>query len=160
MRGDAMQMVTLGTLSLSGLASIAAMRQKLRATAEQLGLNSNRSARLAAAASDHAKDAMRGGPVGCSAALVGGGATQKLCVEFVAGGSGKFLRLGFDRVERLVNDGWRAYCEVEAVSDQQVADCRALMAEQGGGTQRGTARQQSGLAGRQGGGGGGHAPEV
>src|SRR5262245_24820218 len=135
MRCDAMQMVALGTLDLSGWAGIAAMRQKLRATAETIGLNSSRSARLAAAASDHAKEATRSGAVQCSAALVGNGTVQELRVEFLTeGGSDKFLQLGFDRVERLLNGevrGWRAYCEVGDVSERQIADCRALMAEQG-----------------------------
>jgi len=134
MCGDAMPMVTLGTLDLNGSAGIAAMRQKLRSTAERIGLSSSRSARLAAAASDHAKEAMRSGSVKCNAALVGSGTTQQLLVEFLAeGGSDKFLQLGFDRVERLLNGGprgWRAYCEVGDVSDRQVADCQVLMAEQ------------------------------
>lgn len=128
-------MVTLGTLSVSGAAGISAMRQKLRKLAEEIGLNASRSSRLAAAASDHVKDAMRRGTIEVRAGLVGGPAGQELCVDFLGhGGSDKFLQLGFDRVERLSDGGARgrrACCEVAPVSDEQIAACRALIAEQG-----------------------------
>jgi hypothetical protein len=56
-----MQMVTLGTLSLSGAAGVFAMRRKLLAVAQRLGMNTIHSTRLAAAASDHAKAAIEHG---------------------------------------------------------------------------------------------------
>jgi two-component system sensor histidine kinase/response regulator len=130
-----MQMVALGTLCLSGQAGIAAMRQKLRDVAERIGMNASRSARLAAAASDHAKEAMRSGIIQVGIALGGTGEGQELCVDFRSeGGSDKFLQLGFDRVERLTDGGawgWRAYCDVDHVSDEEISACRALIAEHG-----------------------------
>ena len=54
-----MQMVTLGTLSLSGEAGVLAMRRKLLAVAQRFGVSSSKATRLAAAASDHAKDVTR-----------------------------------------------------------------------------------------------------
>ncbi len=136
MRGDAMQMVMLGTLSLSGQAGIAAMRRKLLAVSERLGLNATRSARLAAAASDHAKDVMRNEALELRVALAGTGATQELCVDFIAEtGSDRFLQVGFDRVEPLRDGqfrGWRACCEVnpKALADSEIAGCQAVIAEQ------------------------------
>ena len=59
MRGDAMPMVTLGELSVTGPKAIKAMRRKLLAAAQRLGVSSIRATRLAAAASDHAKDVMQ-----------------------------------------------------------------------------------------------------
>ena len=52
-------MVTLGTLSLSGQAGVLAMRRKLLAVSQRLGFSSSKATRLAAAASDHAKDVTR-----------------------------------------------------------------------------------------------------
>ena len=51
--------MTLGTLSLSGQAGVLAMRRKLLAVAQRLGVSSCKATRLAAAASDHAKDVTR-----------------------------------------------------------------------------------------------------
>lgn len=127
----------LGTLTLSGEAGTAAVRRKLLAVAERLGLSSSRSARLAAAASDHVKDVMRKEALELRVALSGTGATQELCVDFIGEtGSAKFLQLGFDRVQSLSDGktrGWRAYCELnsDAPSDGQTEACRAVIAEQG-----------------------------
>jgi len=127
----------LGTLSLNGQAGIAAMRGKLLVVAERLGLNANRRARLAAAASDHAKDVMRKGALELRVGLAGTGATQELCVDFIAEtSSDKFLQLGFDRVQPLSDGqarGWRAHCALgsDTASDGQIEPCRAVIAEQG-----------------------------
>jgi two-component system sensor histidine kinase/response regulator len=113
------------------------MRRKLLAVAERLGLNPSRSARLAAAASDHAKDVMRKGTLEIQIALAGTGATQELCVDFISeDSSNKFLQLGFDRVELLSDGqkrGWRAFCEAaaDAAADSRIEACRVVIAEQG-----------------------------
>ena len=134
-----MQMVTLGTLSLSGAAGVFAMRRKLLAVAQRLGMNTIRSTRLAAAASDHAKAAIKHGVLELQVALSQEGATQELCVEFINSerAPDKMLELGFDRVESLV-DGrgpcWRGHClipQTVAASDGAIESCRAVMSEQG-----------------------------
>jgi two-component system sensor histidine kinase/response regulator len=138
MRGDAMQMVMLGTLSLSGGAGVVAMRRKLLAVAQRLGLSRARSGRLAAAASDHAKSMTSRGPIDVRFSLDGGDAMQELHIDFITEAplQDKFLNLGFDRVERLADGdghGWRGTCAIEpgAVIDADISHCRALIAEQG-----------------------------
>jgi PAS domain S-box-containing protein len=133
-----MQMVTLGTLSLSGEAGILAMRRKLLAVAQRLGVNSIKATRLAAAASDHAKDATRKGALDVLVGLSGSGSSQELYIDFAAPHSGDdtLLRVGFDRVEPLVDGqrrGWRAYCKIDpiAMADPTISWCQAVIAEQG-----------------------------
>jgi two-component system, sensor histidine kinase and response regulator len=134
-----MQMVTLGTLSLSGADGIVAMRRKLLAVAQRLGMNTIRSTRLAAAASDHAKAAIKRGVLELRVALNRESATQELCVEFinVERIADNALELGFDRVERLVDGkgrGWRGHClipQTAGASDGAIEFCQAVIAEQG-----------------------------
>jgi two-component system sensor histidine kinase/response regulator len=134
-----MQMVRLGTISLNGAAGVVAMRRKLLAVAERLGFGAGRSARLAAAASDHAKIVVGREALELRLALMREGATQELCADFLEASDapGKFLDLGFDRVEKLLDGegrGWRGCCmlsESKAVSDADITRCQALIAEQG-----------------------------
>ena len=84
LRGDAMQMVTLGTLSLSGEAGVLAMRRKLLVAAQRLGVSSGKATRLAAAASDHAKDVTRNAALEVLVGLSGSASAQELCVDFAA----------------------------------------------------------------------------
>jgi two-component system, sensor histidine kinase and response regulator len=129
----------LGTLSLSGSAGVVAMRRKLLAVAQLLGLSAGRSTRLAAAASDYAKAAVERGVLEVRVTLNREGAEQELCVDFLDSSPGpeKFLNLGFDRVEKLLDGGgrgWRGCCAIgghAVMSDGDVARCQALIAEQG-----------------------------
>ena len=138
MRGDAMPMVILGTLSLTGAKGIAALRRKLLAVAQHLGVNSIRATRLAAAASDHAKDVTRNASLEVSVELCGSTQAEELCVNFLTThcGTDALLRVGFDGVEPLIQgerQGWRASCRIDpiAASDPVVSWCQAAMAEQG-----------------------------
>jgi two-component system, sensor histidine kinase and response regulator len=131
-------MVTLGTLSVTGAKGIAAMRRKLLAVAQLLGVNSIRATRLASAASDHAKDVTRNGALEVGVELGGSTQAEELCVDFLTSGPSaeKSLNLGFDRVEPLTNGetrGWRAICHVAAdgASEGKISRCRTVMAEQG-----------------------------
>jgi two-component system sensor histidine kinase/response regulator len=130
-------MVTLGTLSATGPKGIKAIRSKLLAVSQRLGVNSIRATQLAAATSDHARDVMHNEGVELRVALGGAGAAPFLCVDFLTSGSGaeKYLRLGFDRVEPLTDGrvrGWRAICRVggNAASETNISQCREVMAEQ------------------------------
>ena len=132
-----MQMVTLGTLSLSGQAGVLAMRRKLLAVAQRLGVSSSKATRLAAAASDHAKDVTRNTALELLVGLNGSASAQELCFDFAAThrGTDAFLHRGFDRVEPLIEgerQGWRASCRIDpiAVSDAAISWCQAAIAEQ------------------------------
>jgi len=133
-----MQMVTLGTLSLRGEAGVLAMRHKLLVTAQRLGVSSSKATRLAAAASDHAKDVARNDALEVLVGLSGSVSAQELCVDFAAPhtGTDASLRVGFDRVEPLIDGqrrGWRAYCKIDpiAMADPAISWCQAVIAEQG-----------------------------
>ena len=78
-----MQMVTLGTLSLSGAAGVVAMRRKLFAVGQRLGLSTGHSTRLAAAASDYAKTVVERGMLELRVTLKREGAEHELCVDFL-----------------------------------------------------------------------------
>ena len=131
-----MQMVTLGALSPRSNADILAMRRKLRAVGQRLGCSSGKATRLAAAASDHAKSAIRSTSLEVLIGLSGSGAGQELCVEFVASNpEANALQAGFDRVEPLIDGrrrGWSAFCKIEpsAIGDPTIAWCQAVIAEQ------------------------------
>jgi two-component system, sensor histidine kinase and response regulator len=139
MCGDPMQIVMLGTLSLSGSAGVAAMRRKLLAVAQRLGISASRGSRLAASASDYAKTATGHGALELRIGLTGAGSEQEFCVEFLAAQRGphKFLDFGFDRVEPRIKAearGWRGFCKInqgEAASDADMVQCQAVIAEQG-----------------------------
>jgi hypothetical protein len=95
----ALQMVVLGTLQLKGTAGIGAMRRKLLAVAQHLGVSASKGAMLAA--SDHAKAAMRkDDALEMRLALAGAGA-QELCLDLLTAHpvADKFVNLAFDRVE-------------------------------------------------------------
>src|SRR5262245_3672969 len=134
-----MQMVMLGTLSLSGAAGVVAMRRKLLSVAQRLGISVDRSTRLAASVSDHAKTVIERGPFELRVALVREGAVQELCVDFLEESHAppKFLDLGFDRVEPLLDGhgrGWRGCCSIRqdtTASDADITRCQAVIAEQG-----------------------------
>ena len=128
-------MVTLGTLSLSGQAGVLAMRRKLFAVAQRLGFSSSKATRLAAAASDHAKDVTRDTALKLLVGLNGSGQELYFDFEAIHRGSGAFLHQGFDRVEPLIENarqGWRASCRIDpiAVSDSAISWCQAAIAEQ------------------------------
>ena len=133
-----MQMVTLGTLSLRGEAGVLAMRRKLLAVAQRLGVSSIKATRLAAAASDHAKAVTRNTALEMLVRLTGSASAQELCFDFVAThrGTEALSRGGFDRVEPLIEgerQGWRAYCKIDpiAMADPAISWCQAVIAEQG-----------------------------
>src|SRR5262249_50213847 len=133
-----MQMVILGTLSLSGAAGVVAMRRKLLAVAQRLGMNTIRSTRLAAAASDHAKAAIKHGALELRVGLNRESASQELWVEFhsVERSPDRVLALAFDRVEPLVDGkgrGWRGCCSIPqgAAADGVIECCQRVIAEQG-----------------------------
>src|SRR5262245_41948944 len=120
-----MQMVMLGTLSLNGAAGVVAMRRKLLAVAQLLGFSAGRATRLAASASDYAKTVVGKESLEVRVSLTRESASQELWVDFLDASetAGKFLELGFDRVEKLLDGegrGWRGCCplvEGKAVSD-------------------------------------------
>ena len=131
---DPMQMVMLGTLSLDGEASVFAMRKKLLAVAQRLGISSIKSVQLVAAASDHAKHATKSGAAEVQVSLNSADATPALCVDVLTVNSTS-VRVGFDHVEALIERqtrGWRGLCEVDlnAIADAEIAGCQAVMAEQ------------------------------
>ena len=130
-------MVTLGTLSVTGPNGIAALRRKLLAVCQHLGVNSIRATRLAAAASDHAKDVTRHAALEVRVEL-GGSPQPELCADFLTSSPSaeKYLSIGFDRVEPMTDGqarGWRTVCQVgaDAASDGKISQCRAVMADQG-----------------------------
>src|SRR5262249_13421114 len=132
MGGDAMQTVILGVLSVNGEAGILAMRRKLLAVAQRLGVSSVKSVKLVAAASDYAKKATQNDTLEVRVGL-----NSALCVDLLTANSSSdtLLRVGFDRVEALVdrqNCGWRGSCEVDvnAVGNAEIAGCQTIMAEQ------------------------------
>lgn len=133
-------MVALGKLSVSGEAGTLAMRRKLLAIAQRLGVNSQSATGLAAAASDHAKEATRNATLEVLVSLSESGAASELRVDFLAThpnpSADRFLRLGFGRVERLTDNlqcGWRACCNVDpiALTDTTASWCQTTLAEQG-----------------------------
>jgi hypothetical protein len=137
MRGDAMQMITLGTLSPRSDADVLAMRRKLRAVAQRLGLSSGKATRLAAAASDHAKGVIRSTALEVLVGLSGSDAEQELWVEFAATHleANALLQAGFDRVDPLIDTqrrGWRASCKIDpiAMGNPTISWCQAVIAEQ------------------------------
>ena len=132
-----MQMVTLGALSLRGEAGVLAMRRKLLAVAQRLGVSSIKATRLAAAASDHAKAVTRNTALEMLVRLTGSASAQELCFDFAANhrGTEALSRGGFDRVEPLIEgerQGWRAYCKIDpiAMADPVISWCQAAIAEQ------------------------------
>ncbi len=133
-----MQMVTVGTLTLSGEAGVLAMRRKLLAAAERLGLSTGKATRLAAAASDYAKEVTRKAPLEVRVLLSGSMQAEELCIDFLSThrANDAVLSLGFARVEPLIDGargGCRAYCPMGAIAmtDPAVSWCQTMIAEQG-----------------------------
>ena len=79
------------------------MRRKLLAVAQRLGITSNKATRLAAAASDHAKDVTRKAVLEVRVDLHGSNQANELCIDFLSShpGVANSLRLAFDRIESL-----------------------------------------------------------
>jgi two-component system sensor histidine kinase/response regulator len=133
-----MQMVTLGTLSLSGEAGVLAMRRKLLAVAQRLGVSSVKATQLAAAASDHAKAVIQSSALEMLFKLNGSASAQELCFDFatIHRGIETLSRGGFDRVEPLIEDerqGWRAVCNIDAndaLNPENIRSCQSVIAEQ------------------------------
>ncbi|MDX1401272.1 MAG: ATP-binding protein, partial [Kiloniellales bacterium] len=138
MCGNTVQMTEIGTLSIKGEAAVLAMRRKLFAIANLLGISPVRCVRLASAVSDHAKSLVKAGPVEIDVGLSGSGTAGELYVEVLAAqrSDSRCLGLGFERIEGVEKSdrhGWRGYCrtEVEAeLPESQLNDCRAIIAEQ------------------------------
>jgi PAS domain S-box-containing protein len=134
-----MQMVKLGELTLSGAAGVVAMRRKLLAVAQRLGIGPSRSTRLAAAASDHAKAAIERGALELCVSLKRDVSVAELLVDFADanGTPDRFLKVGFDLVEPQADGegrGWRGTCVIRdatATSDVNIEQCQTVIAEQG-----------------------------
>ena len=98
---------------------------------------SSKATRLAAAASDHAKDVTRNTGLELLVGLNGSASAKELCFDFAATHSGTdaFLQRGFDRVEPMIEGeprGWRASCRIDpiVVSDTAISWCQTAIAEQ------------------------------
>jgi two-component system, sensor histidine kinase and response regulator len=132
-----MQMVTLGTLSLSGEAGVLAMRRKLLAVAQRLGISSVKATQLAAAASDHAKAVIQTAALEMVFKLNGSASAQELCFDFATTHQGieTLSPGGFDRVEPLIEgerQGWRAVCNIDTndALPENIKSCQSVIAEQ------------------------------
>ena len=131
-----MQVVTLGTMPLNGLAGVLAMRRKLLAIAQRLGVSTIRATSLASAASDYAKDVSWNAALELVVGLNGSATAPELCFDFAAShrGADVLLLQGFDRVEPLGGErlGWKASCLIDAaaVSNAAISWCQAAIAEQ------------------------------
>jgi two-component system, sensor histidine kinase and response regulator len=133
-----MTMVMLGELSLRGEAGVLAMRRKLLAVAQSLGVSSSKSTRISAAASDYAKTVTGHDALELRIGLTGSGSEQAFCVEFLSAqrGPDKFLDLGFDRVEPVIEGGrqcLRASCKIDtntALNPENIKRCQVAIADQ------------------------------
>ena len=138
------------------------MRRKLLAVAQRLGVSSCKATRLAAAASDHAKDVTRNTALELLVGLNGSASTQELCFDFAAThrGTDASLHRGFDRVEPLIEGERRGLaCLLPNRPDCRVRCCNLLVPGRDcrakrRGAGRGVAREQSSPASGEGGGGG------
>ncbi len=138
MRGNAVQMTEIGTLSVKGEAAVLAMRRKLFGIANALSISHVRCVRLASAVSDHAKALVKAGPVEIIVGLSGSRAAEEVHVEVLSKrrSDSLFLGVGFERIEAFEKGelyGWRGYCRtgVEAeLPESKLGECRAIIAEQ------------------------------
>ena len=136
--GDPMQIAKIGSLSVKGHRAVLALRRKLFAIAETVGIGDVRCIRLASAASDHAKALAKKGAIDVNVEIDGSGLEQKLCVELLGDvqTDGRMLGLGFERVEPFVHGdrhGWRGYYRMgqQAGSrEAQLGKCREILLEQ------------------------------
>src|SRR5689334_22387369 len=107
-----MQRVSLGTLNVSGAAGVRGLRRKLLATAQRLGVNATKATKLAAASSDYAKEVIESSShLLIVVNLNGFSAEQEFCVDLLGDhpGSDHLLRIGFDRVDPLIDDRGRGW---------------------------------------------------
>ena len=97
------------------------MRRKLLAVAERLGISTGKATRLAAAASDHAKEVTRKAvsrsPSAAGRIKSGERALHRLPLD-PSWGSTQLLRLGFDRIEPLIDGAASAAGEPIARSNR------------------------------------------
>ncbi|MGD9378911.1 MAG: response regulator [Methyloceanibacter sp.] len=131
-------MTEIGSLLVKGDSAILAMRRKLFAVAQTLGVGRVRCVRLASAVSDHVKALAQDSSVHIVIALRGSGAAQELHVIAHSDKrcDKRFLRMGFERVEPFEENGhqgWQGYFRTgldSQVSASQLSQCRAIVAEQ------------------------------
>ena len=131
-------MTEIGTLSIKGERAVLAVRRKLFAIANVLGIGHVRCVRLASAVSDHAKTLVKAGPVEIEVGLAGSGAAQEIYVEVLGErrSDSRFLGVGFERIEAFEKGdrhGWRGYCRTGVgaeLPESKLNECRAIVAEQ------------------------------
>ncbi|MGA9290808.1 MAG: response regulator [Anaerobacillus sp.] len=138
MRDNTVQMTEIGTLSIKGEAAVLAMRRKLFAIANALGIGHIRSVRLASSVSDHVKALVKAGPVEIDVGLSGSGADEDLYVDVIGArrSESRLIGVGFERTdafEKGGRHGWRSYCRTGLGAerlDSKLDKCRAIIAEQ------------------------------
>jgi len=131
-------MTEIGTLSIKGKLAVLAVRRKLFAIANILGISHVRCVRLASAVSDHAKTLVKAGPVEIDVGLAGSGAAGEIYVEVLGErqSDSRFLDVGFERIEAFDKDGrhgWRGYCRTGAeaeLPESKLNECRGIFAKQ------------------------------
>ena len=133
-----MQVTKIGSLAVKGDRAVLALRRKLFAIAETVGIGDVRCVRLASAASDHAKVLAKKGAIDVNVEVDGSGREQELCVELLGDveTDGRILGLGFERVEPFVQGGrhgWRGYYRMgqqPGSREAQLGRCREILLEQ------------------------------
>ncbi len=138
MRDNTVQMTEIGTLSIKGEAAVLAMRRKLFAIANALGIGHIRAVRLASSVSDHVKALVKAGPVEIDVGLSGSGADEDLYVDVIGArrSESRLIGVGFERTdafEKGGRHGWRSYCRTGLGAerlDSKLDKCRAIIAEQ------------------------------
>jgi two-component system, sensor histidine kinase and response regulator len=131
-------MTEIGTFSIKGEPAVLAMRRKLFAIANALGISQVRCVRLASAVSDHAKALLKTCVVEIDIGLSGTGTAQEFYVGVLGErrNDNRFICAGFDRTdafEKGDRHGWRGYCRTgtgAAVQESKLNRCRAIIAEQ------------------------------
>jgi signal transduction histidine kinase/DNA-binding response OmpR family regulator len=131
-------MTEIGTFSIKGEPAVLAMRGKLFAIANALGISQVRCVRLASAVSDHAKALVKACVVEIDVGLSGTGTAQEFYVGVLGErrNDNRFLCAGFehtDAFEKGDRHGWRGYCRTgvgAAVQESELDRCRAIIAEQ------------------------------
>jgi len=137
-RDNTVQMTEIGTLSIKGEAAVLAMRRKLFAIANALGIGHIRAVRLASSVSDHVKALVKAGPVEIDVGLSGSGADEDLYVDVIGArrSESRLIGVGFERTdafEKGGRHGWRSYCRTGLGAerlDSKLDKCRAIIAEQ------------------------------
>jgi len=137
-RDNTVQMTEIDTLSIKGEAAVLAMRRKLFAIANALGIGHIRAVRLASSVSDHVKALVKAGPVEIDVGLSGSGADEDLYVDVIGArrSESRLIGVGFERTdafEKGGRHGWRSYCRTGLGAerlDSKLDKCRAIIAEQ------------------------------